>query len=190
MIQSVLLVAASCTQYEFPSREDDDDDDKPWNATKDDNEHVGDAGDNANPDNSDDDSVDPDDDCVAELVYDAKEDDDDDYIDEDVYDAKADDDFIDIDIESEDECRSSFPKGPAASRGIRLPGGLQNQDYSKMTASMAAIAKKEDRVKRKAWTDAQRMNRLKKKNTASPPPSLGVMCLIPYVSWKKLSGSV
>jgi hypothetical protein len=56
-------------------------------------------------------------------AYDAKEDDDDDYIDEDVYDAKADDDFIDIDIKSEDECRSSFPKGPAASRGIRLPGG-------------------------------------------------------------------
>jgi hypothetical protein len=31
------LVAASCTQYKFPSKEDDDDDDKPWNATKDDN---------------------------------------------------------------------------------------------------------------------------------------------------------
>jgi hypothetical protein len=38
-----------------------------------------------------------------------------------------------------------------------------------MTASMAAIAKKEDRVKRKAWTDALRMNRHKKNNTASPP---------------------
>ncbi len=50
-----------------------------------------------------------------------------------------------------------------------MPGGPQYQDYSKMTASMAAIAKKEDCAKRKAWTDAQHMNRLKKKNTASPP---------------------
>ncbi len=47
--------------------------------------------------------MDPDDDCVAELVFDVKKDDDDDYIDEDVYnayDAKEDndDDYIDEDI--------------------------------------------------------------------------------------------
>jgi hypothetical protein len=81
-----------------------------------------------------------------------------------------DDDFVDIEVESEDECRSSFPKEAKSHRGHPLlPGGPQKPDVSKMTASMAAMAQKEYRAKRKAWTDAQRHDRLKKYNTGSPP---------------------
>ncbi len=38
-----------------------------------------------------------------------------------------------------------------------------------MTAKMAVFAQKEHRAIRKAWTDAQRRDRLKKNNTAVPP---------------------
>ena len=75
-----------------------------------------------------------------------------------VYEDNGDDDygFVDIEVESEDECRSSFPKEGISYRGhLLLPGGPQKPDYSKMTASMAAIAQKEYRAKRKAWTEAQ-----------------------------------
>jgi hypothetical protein len=81
-----------------------------------------------------------------------------------------DDDFVDIEVESEGECRSSFPKEAKSQRGHPLlPGGPQKPDVSKMTASMAAMAQKEYRAKRKAWTDAQRHDQLKKNNTGSPP---------------------
>jgi hypothetical protein len=66
-----------------------------------------------------------------------------------------DDDFVDIEVESDDECRSSFPKLAKSQRGHPLlPGGSQKPDVSKITASMAAMAQKEYRAKRKAWTDA------------------------------------
>jgi hypothetical protein len=128
------------------SSSDEDDNKQPWKDDKGDS--YDDDGDYAPEDNDDDDDGD----------Y-APEDNDDD-----------DDDFVDIEVESEDECRSSFPKEAKSKRGHPLlPGGPQKPDVSKMAASMAAMAQKAYRVKRKAWTDAQRHNRLKKNNTGSPP---------------------
>jgi hypothetical protein len=67
-----------------------------------------------------------------------------------------DDDCVDIDInsDSEDKMRSSFPKN--LSRVSRLAaGGPQARDTTGMTASQKEAIEREDKILGKKWTDAQ-----------------------------------
>ena len=81
-----------------------------------------------------------------------------------------DEDYVDIDInsDSEDEMRSSFPKNLTRSSKLAL-GGPQARDTTGMTDSQKDAIERDDRIIRKKWTDAQRWERLKKNKVGSPP---------------------
>jgi hypothetical protein len=53
-----------------------------------------------------------------------------------------DDEYMDIDVESEDEWRSSFPRKPKYVHHHKRPGGPERPDTSGMTASMAKDARR------------------------------------------------
>jgi hypothetical protein len=69
-----------------------------------------------------------------------------------------DDDDILIDLDSEDELRSSFPKNRA--RTNRVFGGPQRPDVSKLGDSEAAVKLKHYKAARKKYTDKQRLARV------------------------------
>ena len=71
-------------------------------------------------------------------------------------------------MESEDEQRSSFPKNKNPPKNLYL-GGPQKTDTSGMSEAEAAKTREADRKKRKKWTDAQRIQRLKTNPIGSPP---------------------
>lgn len=81
-----------------------------------------------------------------------------------------DDDYVDIDSESEDDMRSSFPRDTNSNaRRTLIVGGPAPRDTTGLTASEKAAIEREDKVIRKKWTDAQRWRRLKKNTIGSPP---------------------
>ena len=98
---------------------------------------------------------DEDDDYRADLSEDEGGDDDDD------------DDFVDIDVESDDEGRSLFPKNKTPRN--YLSGGPQKTDTTGMTEEEAGKIREADRKKRKKWTDAERKIRIKANPIGSPP---------------------
>ena len=53
-----------------------------------------------------------------------------------------DDEYMDIDVESEDEWRSSFSRKPKYVHHHKRPGGPERPDTSGMTASMAKDARR------------------------------------------------
>ena len=74
-----------------------------------------------------------------------------------------DDDDILIDLDSEDELRSSFPKNRA--RTNRVFGGPQRPDVSKLGDSEAAVKLKHYKAERKAYTDKQQLARVVSTNS-------------------------
>ena len=65
-----------------------------------------------------------------------------------------DDDYVDINCESEDEMRSSFPRDKSSARTM-LIGGPASRDTTGLTASEKEAVEREDKIIRKKWTDAQ-----------------------------------
>jgi hypothetical protein len=85
---------------------------------------------------------DEDDDYRADLSEDEGGDDDDD------------DDFVDIDVESDDEGRSLFPKNKTPRN--YLSGGPQKTDTTGMTEEEASKIREADRKKRNKWESQHR----------------------------------
>ena len=84
-----------------------------------------------------------------------------------------DDDYVDIDSDSEDEARTSFPKNKKPSKNLII-GGPQPTDTTGMSAVDAKLTKEADRTLRKQWSDKIRLQRLKENKVGSPPrASLG-----------------
>jgi hypothetical protein len=84
-----------------------------------------------------------------------------------------DDDYVDIDSDSEDEARTSFPKNKKISKNLII-GGPQPTDTTGMSAVDAKMTKEADRTLRKQWSDKIRLQRLKENKVGSPPrASLG-----------------
>jgi len=84
-----------------------------------------------------------------------------------------DDDYVDIDSDSEDEARTSFPKNKKPSKNLII-GGHQPADTTGMSAIDAKLTKEVNRTLRKQWSDKIRLQRLKENKVGSPPrASLG-----------------
>jgi hypothetical protein len=86
-----------------------------------------------------------------------------------------DDDYVDIDSDSEDEARTSFPKNKKLSKNLII-GGPQPTDTTGMSAVDAKLTKEADQTLRKQWSDKIRLQRLKENKVGSPPrASLGII---------------
>ena len=84
-----------------------------------------------------------------------------------------DDDYVDIDSDSEDEARTSFPKNKKLSKNLII-GGPQPTDTTGMSAVDAKLTKEANQTLRKQWSDKIRLQRLKENKVGSPPcASLG-----------------
>ena len=81
-----------------------------------------------------------------------------------------DEDYVDIDIDSnsEDGMRSSFPREKNPSKNLVI-GGPQPRSTKCMTVAEAKLTREEDKKIRKRWTDLQRSMRMKKNAVGSPP---------------------
>jgi hypothetical protein len=79
-----------------------------------------------------------------------------------------DDDYVDINSESEDENRTSFPKNKNSMRK-RVVGSTQAKDTTGMIDSQKTAVERKDKILWKKWTNAQRWERLKKNKVGSPP---------------------
>lgn len=79
-----------------------------------------------------------------------------------------DDDFVDIDLPSEDEMRSSFPKNNKPPWNF-LIGGPQTTDTTGMTEEQAKKTREADCKRRKKWADAQQNERIKGNPVGSLP---------------------
>ena len=78
-----------------------------------------------------------------------------------------DDDFVDIDVESDDEGRSLFPKNKTPRN--YLSGGPQKTDTTGMTEEKTSKLREADQKKQKKWTNAERKIRIKSNQIGSPP---------------------
>ncbi len=81
-----------------------------------------------------------------------------------------DDDYVDIDSDSEEDMRSSFPRDNCSKKNL-IAGGPQARDTTGMTESEKEEVKEEDKKLRKKWTNAQRWLHLKKYSVGTPPPN-------------------